>query len=415
MSKIFLYITIYILGFSKELFSPESYVISLDSNNFDKQVLNTPDIWLILFYERENNELKQLEPEYEKAALALKDIFKLGVMNTNNNKAFISEYNLTTLPCMKFFSADKSEIPKDFETRPNSASIIEKLFLKVQSFANKKINITDSEAILYNIEHDPNIIVLNDKNFDYKIQKNELMWMIMIYSPACGICKNLLPHWAKAAEKLKDKVVFGIIDGTINRETSNRFFLKGYPLIKVISPGFGKRKKIEDYKGPRDEEGIIEYALKKIDLYQYVREPPQIVNQQIIKEECINKEGYCFITLFPHIMKSSAKERTNYIESIYRASRNYSSINVNFLWAQEGDFRFEKRMKFNQYPATIAVNFKKSIISFKKFGSNFNDDNLGNYIKEVLEGKANLMEYVGGLEISDKEKWDRKDYINEDL
>ena len=114
-------------------------------------------------------------------------------------------------------------------------------------------------------------------------------------------------------------------------------------------------------------------------------------------------------------MKSSAKERTNYIESIYRASRNYSSINVNFLWAQEGDFRFEKRMKFNQYPATIAVNFKKSIISFKKFGSNFNDDNLGNYIKEVLEGKANLMEYVGGLEISDKEKWDRKDYMNEDL
>ena len=66
MSKIFLYITIYILGFSKELFSPESYVISLDSNNFDKQVLNTPDIWLILFYERENDELKQLEPEYEK-------------------------------------------------------------------------------------------------------------------------------------------------------------------------------------------------------------------------------------------------------------------------------------------------------------------------------------------------------------
>ena len=413
MSKILIFITT--LGLSALLFNPESYVFNLDSNNFQKTVLNTPDIWLILFYENENEDFKLLEPEYEKAALALKDMFKLGAINIEYNKEFKSKYNLTTVPCIKFFSTDKNEIPKDFNTKPKAVSIIEKLFLKIQSFANNKINITDDEANLYNIEHDPNIVVLNDKNFDDAIEKNELMWMIAIYSPTCGVCKNVLPQWLKAAEKLKNKVVFAIIDGTINRKTAKRFFLKGYPMIKVVSPGFGNKKKFEDYDGPREEKGIIEYALKKLKLYNYVREPPQIINQQIIKDECINKKGYCIITIFPHIMKSSARERNNFIGKIHKVSRNYQNNNLNFLWAQEGDFRLEKKMKFNEYPVTIAVDFKKKLISFKKFGSDFNDVNLDNYIKEVLEGKGNIMEYVGGLEISDKEEWDRKDYMNEDL
>ena len=62
------------------------------------------------------------------------------------------------------------------------------------------------------------------------------MVLVLIHSPKCGICKHLYPIWAKVDERLKGKAVFCLIDGLINWKTSNRFNLKGYPLIKIFSP-----------------------------------------------------------------------------------------------------------------------------------------------------------------------------------
>lgn len=412
----FFILTLFLFGLSNSYFSPDSSVITLDSQAFEQKVIGSNDIWLILFYDQENEELKKLKPEYEKAALAMKDMFKLGAVDIKSEKVFSQKYKITYTPMMKFFGTNKDEEPKDFSIKPRAVSIIEKMFLKVQSFANSKLNITDDEAILYNIEHNPEIVQLNDNNFDDTIQKNELMWLILFYSPKCGICKRLLPHFVKAHEKVKDKAVFGIIDGLINRKSAKRFSITGYPFMIVYSPGFGNSKKYEEYNGPRDEKGIVDYILKKYEIYNYVREPPQITNQDILKEECINKEGFCIITLFPNIMKSSARERNNFIGNIIKVSKNYKNKPVHFLWAQEGDFhKLEKNMKINKYPVSFGVDFKRRLFSLKKFNDKFEDVILDEFIKNLLDGKENLMNYAGGLEISEKEKWDRKDYMNEDL
>ena len=411
-----IFLTIFLFGFSKSFFSSDSSVITLNTKTFNEKVLQSNDIWLLLFYNPENEDCKILKPEYEKAALAMKDMFKLGAIDIKSEKDLSSRYNVTLSPTFKFFGTDKNENPKDFNSKKKAASIIEKMFLKVQSFANNKLNITDDEANLYNIEHNPNIVVLNDNNFDDEIQKNELMWLIAIYSPTCGICKNLLPQWVKAAERLRDKAVFAIIDGKINRKTATRFLLKGYPLIKIYSPGFGRMKKVEDYDGPREENGIVEYVLQKLEKYMYVKEPPQILNQDILKQECINKEGYCIITLFPSIIKSNAKERNNYIGNINKLAQNYKLRPIHFVWAQEGDFhRLEKNLKITRYPVTFAVNFRKRLFSYKKFNDNFGDVSLNEFVQNVLNEKENMMEYIGGFEIVEALKWDRKDYINEDL
>ena len=49
-------------------------------------------------------------------------------------------------------------------------------------------------------------------------------------------------------------------------------------------------KKIENYDGPRDENGIVDYVLKKYESYLYVKEPPQIVNQNVLNDECIYRK-----------------------------------------------------------------------------------------------------------------------------
>ena len=413
--KIFIFLVLILIGLSQTFFSPDSAVITLDPQAFEKKVLDSNDIWLILFFS-ENEEFNTLKPEYEKAALALKDMFHLGAIDAKTSKSLLSKYKITYTPTMKFFGTNKDEEPKDFSSKLRATAIIEKMFLKVQSFANTKLNITDDEAVLYSIEHNPDIVQLNDKNFDDTIKKNELMWLILFYSPKCGICKKLLPQFVKAHQRVKDKAVFAIIDGLINRQSARRFGLSGYPFLIVYSPGFGNTKKVEEYNGPRDENGIVDYILKKNELYGYVREPPQITNQDMLKQECINKEGYCIITLFPHIMKSSAKERNTFIGSIKRVSQNYNFKPAHFVWAQEGDFhRFEKNIKINKYPVTIGVDFKKRLFSYKKYNDNFDHNSLNIFIQNLLDGKEKMMNYAGGLEISEAEKWDRKDYMNDEL
>ena len=394
----------------------ENSSIILNKKTFQENVLKSKNLWLILFYNPEKEDSQNLNLEFEKAAFSLKGIFKFGSINIKTEKELALKYDIISSPKMKFFGINKEEFPLDFTSIPKASSIIEKMILKAQSLAKKNINITDDEATLYSIEHNPQITVLNDDNFEETIHKNELMWMVAIHSPKCGICKKLLPQWAKAAERLKGKAKFAIVDGLINRKISRRFSLKGYPLIKIFSPGFGKMKKIEDYDGPRDENGIVEYVLKKYEAYMYINEPPQITSQDILNNECINKEGYCIINLLPNIISSSKIERLNFINSIKIVAKNYKFSTFHFLWAQEGDFyKFEKNLKINKYPMTIAVDFQNKKFSYKNYDKIFDEFSLERYIKNLLEKKETLLDYNGGLEITKVNEWDRNDYISEDL
>jgi len=83
------------------------------------------------------------------------------------------------------------------------------------------------------------------------------------YAPWCGHCKALEPEYKKAAEalsKLEDpKITLAKIDATQNAASAQANGVQGYPTLKIFSDG-GKIKK--DYKGPREQAGIIS-AMKK--------------------------------------------------------------------------------------------------------------------------------------------------------
>ena len=397
-------------------FDSQSPVINLNLQQFEEKVMKSREIWLILFYNPDKEESKVLKPEYEKAALAMKNIFKFGASNILEEKLFKVKYKFDSSPTMKFFGINKEEAPQDFTSPPKARSIIENVILKAQSIAKNRLNIKDDAAILYEVEHNPNIVVLNDNNLNDIISKNELMWLVAIYSPKCGVCKKLLPEWVKAAETLKGKAVFAIIDGTVNRQTASRFSIKGYPTIKTFTPGFGRMKKIESYDGPRDADGIVQYILHKLETYMYVKEPPQITNQNVLNDECVLKDGFCIISLFPNIMKSKASERNNFIYEIKKVAKNYKFKPVHFVWAEEGNFyKFEKNNKINKYPVSIGVDFKNKKYSIHTFKTNFDEFSLEGFAKSLLEKRESLNEYNGGLEISEVAEWDRKDYMNEDL
>ncbi len=95
------------------LYSPNGPVVLLNKDNFDKEVLQSNDIWLIEFFANWCGHCKQFAPEYERAARALKGIFKIGAVEADQEKELAAKYGIQGFPTVKFFGEKKSS-PEDY-------------------------------------------------------------------------------------------------------------------------------------------------------------------------------------------------------------------------------------------------------------------------------------------------------------
>jgi protein disulfide-isomerase A6 len=68
------------------LYSSNSDVKVLTQNNFNKEVVNSADIWIVEFYAPWCGHCQKLTPEWEKAAKALKGIVKVGAVDADAEK-----------------------------------------------------------------------------------------------------------------------------------------------------------------------------------------------------------------------------------------------------------------------------------------------------------------------------------------
>jgi protein disulfide-isomerase A6 len=68
------------------LYGSNSDVVKLTTSNFNKDVVNSADIWMVEFYAPWCGHCKQLTPQWEKAAKALKGIVKFGAVDMDVEK-----------------------------------------------------------------------------------------------------------------------------------------------------------------------------------------------------------------------------------------------------------------------------------------------------------------------------------------
>lgn len=87
------------------------------------------------------------------------------------------------------------------------------------------------------------------------------LWMVEFYSNGCGHCKNLEPHWDKAARILKGVVKLGAVDVDANPQLSNEYQVQGIPTIKYFGD---KKKNHADYTGGRTADDIVNYSIEKL-------------------------------------------------------------------------------------------------------------------------------------------------------
>ncbi|KAF3616512.1 Protein disulfide-isomerase [Capsicum annuum] len=81
----------------------------------------------------------------------------------------------------------------------------------------------------------------------------------------CGHCKKLAPEYEKAASILSSNdppLVLAKIDASddANRELAMEYKLQGFPTIKILRDG---AKKVQEYNGPREADGIVSYLKKQ--------------------------------------------------------------------------------------------------------------------------------------------------------
>ena len=131
------------------------------------------------------------------------------------------------------------------------------------------------------------VVELTDSNFKKLVLQSDDMWLVEFFAPWCGHCKNLEPHWKKAASELKGKVKLGAVDATVHQALAQQYGIQGYPTIKYFPAG--AKSGPEEYDGGRTADDIIAWANDK----HVVNIPPpelvQITKQANVENECESK------------------------------------------------------------------------------------------------------------------------------
>ena len=416
------------ISISLSFFDSNTPVILLNGDNFDKEVVQSNDIWLILFYAPWCGHCQAFSPEYEKAAKALKGIFKIGAIDADKERTIGGKYGIKGFPTVKFFGLNKDK-PEDYNSARKAESVIDFMVDKAKSIAYSRLNVkktTDNSNTNSNTGNkqqqqqqqqkttepgnDKDVIELTDDNFDETVFNDENMWLIAFYAPWCGHCKKLLPEWTAAATQLRGTIKIAKVDCTTQQKLAQKYQIQGYPTIKVFAPGKGD-KQVEEYQGPRETAGIVQYALDRLEKFGFVPETKQLIDPDILKEECESRVGICIIAFLPHIADSSANERNRYLDIIKEVKKSNRGKPIYYLWAQGGDyFDFEDKLHLSfGYPAVIAVNYKKKMYSICR--SSFSKEHLVDFISNLLNGKEHLSKLPDGIKIKKVDPWDGKDYV----
>ncbi|KAG5890118.1 hypothetical protein JTB14_005247 [Gonioctena quinquepunctata] len=381
-------------------------VIELTPSNFDKLVLKGDEIWVVEFFAPWCGHCQSLVPEYTKAANALKGVVKVGAVNVDEHKELGGRYDVRGFPTIKIFSANKHK-PEDFNGGRTARDIVEAALKAAKSKVKSVLDGGSSKSS--GSSDDKDVIELTDSNFDKLVLQSDDMWLVEFFAPWCGHCKNLAPHWAKAASELKGKVKLGALDATIHQAKAAKFGVQGYPTIKFFGP-MAKDSPI-DYDGGRTSGDIVNWALDKLAENVPAPELSQIVDEDSFKNACEGKP-LCVVAFFPHILDCQSDCRNGYIELLTALGEKFKQKMWGWIWSEAGsqpDLENALDIGGFGYPAMAVVSPKK--LKYSILRGSFSKDGIYEFLRDLSYGKGNTAPVKGAAlpKVNTIEPWDGKD------
>ncbi|CAG0890484.1 unnamed protein product [Darwinula stevensoni] len=368
------------------LYSSTSNVIDLNPSNFDARVLQSDEVWVVEFYAPWCGHCQSLAPEYQKAATALKGVVKVGAVDAAEHTGLGGQYQVQGFPTIKIFHG-KGQKPTDFQGSRTAQGIVDAALKALKDKTYERLGMKSGGG--GNGGKTGDVIELTDSNFDETIFSSEDIWLVEFYAPWCGHCKNLAPHWAKAASELKGKVKLAAIDATANREKATEYGIQGFPTIKFFPAGKKKGShSAEEYTGGRTSADIVAWALEK---YEVNVEPPEIIeliDASVLKEAC-EEHPLCVISILPDLLDCQSKCRNKYLKTLRDLGEKFKQKNWGWVWTSAlSQPAVEKALDLGGfgYPAMAVLNQKKK--KFSTLRGSFDSTGIYEFLRDLSYGKG---------------------------
>ena len=127
-----------LLSISLQFFSKDTSVIQLNKDNFEKEVIKSDSLWLILFYAPWCGHCRAFHPQFEKLAKSTKGLFKIGAVNCEEERDLASKYKIDGFPTVLFFGEDKTKT-EEYEGDRKAEKIVDWLFDKAKNIISDKL------------------------------------------------------------------------------------------------------------------------------------------------------------------------------------------------------------------------------------------------------------------------------------
>lgn len=408
MNRLAVFFT-FLLGGASALYSSSSGVVDLTPSNFQRDVINSDEVWIVEFYAPWCGHCQQLVPEYQKAAQALKGVVKVGGVNADEHKSLAQQFGIRGFPTIKIFGLDKKK-PQDYNGQRTAKGIVDHALEIAQDKVRAQLSGKKSGGGGGDgggsSSGDSDVVELTDSNFEKLVLKSDDMWLVEFFAPWCGHCKNLAPQWEAAATELKGKVKLGALDATVNTVMASRYEVKGYPTIKFFHKG-----DVEEYDGGRKSSDIVTWATDKAAVNIPPPEVKQINTEADLDEAC-KEHPICVISILPHILDCQSQCRNKYIKMLTRLGDKYKQKMWGWGWAEAmAQPELEQALDIGGfgYPALAALNAKK--MQFALLKGSFSEDGINEFLRDISFGRGRTAPVRGAQlpKIAKSEPWDGKD------
>jgi protein disulfide-isomerase A6 len=392
-------------------YDKSSAVVELTTGNFQKKVIEDDSVWIVEFYAPWCGHCKNLVPEYQKAAKALKGLAKVGAVDMTQHQSVGAPYNVQGFPTIKVFGGNKNK-PTDYNGARTAQGLIDAAINEIRKTASARVGggSSGSDSGSRGGKGGNDVVELTDANFEQMVLKSKDLWLVEFFAPWCGHCKNLEPHWKAAASELKGKVKLGALDATVHTAIANKFGIRGFPTIKFFGAGEKSFEDAQEYDGGRTTNDIVQWASAKAADNLPPPELKQATSQAVVEEACTDKQ-LCIVTFLPQLLDCQSKCRNKYLDLMKELIGKYKKNPWGWIWAEAGqqpDLEEAFGIGGFGYPAMVAVNSRKK--KFSTMTGSFGKDGISEFLRDLSYGKGKTASIKGTFpKTHTVDAWDGKD------
>ncbi|XP_074649044.1 dnaJ homolog subfamily C member 10-like isoform X2 [Tubulanus polymorphus] len=224
-----------ILDFIQDTLHPPMTILNEDT--FEELIgdKDSNDIWVIDFFAPWCGPCMQLAPEWRRLAKMFKEskTVKIGQVDCQKYTSLCRANNVRSYPTIRLYPQGSTDSNRyyDYQNWFRDSNSIRSW---VYEFLPSKVH------------------VLNAHNFDEKVLKSRIPWLVDLYAPWCGHCQMFAPEFERIAQELEGQVNCGKIDCDQYPHFCRKAAVRYYPTIRF-------------YQGVQFEGGLQSLAGEEVE------------------------------------------------------------------------------------------------------------------------------------------------------